>query len=42
MSSAQGANPEYVNARIRARRAKLFDEEDYREISPGPIRTSFR
>jgi len=40
MSSAQGANPEYVNARIRARRAKLFDEEDYRKLvrmGPGEI-----
>ena len=40
MSSAQGANPEYVNARIRARRAKLFDDEDYRKLvrmGPGEI-----
>ncbi|WP_323674418.1 V-type ATP synthase subunit C [Halorubellus sp. PRR65] len=32
MSSAQGANPEYVNARIRARRANLFGDEDYRKL----------
>lgn len=32
MSSAGTANPEYVNARVRSRRAKLFDDEDYRKL----------
>lgn len=32
MSSAGSSNPEYVNARVRARRAVLFDEEDYRKL----------
>ncbi|WP_435348347.1 V-type ATP synthase subunit C [Haloarchaeobius sp. HRN-SO-5] len=27
-----GSNPEYVNARVRARRAKLYDDEDYRKL----------
>jgi V/A-type H+/Na+-transporting ATPase subunit C len=27
-----GSNPEYVNARVRARRAALFDEEEYRKL----------
>ncbi|MEM4780998.1 MAG: V-type ATP synthase subunit C [Halalkalicoccus sp.] len=26
------SNPEYVNARVRARRAALFDEEEYRKL----------
>jgi len=26
------SNPEYVNSRVRARRAALFDEEDYRKL----------
>ena len=30
--SATGNNPEYVNARVRARRAKLFSDEDYRKL----------
>ncbi|WP_135534868.1 MULTISPECIES: V-type ATP synthase subunit C [Halostella] len=30
--SATGSNPEYVNSRVRARRAKLFDDEDYRKL----------
>ncbi|NHN46716.1 V-type ATP synthase subunit C [Halostella sp. JP-L12] len=30
--SATGTNPEYVNARVRARRAKLFSDEDYRKL----------
>ena len=34
MSNAQssGSNPEYVAARVRSRRAALFDEEDYRKL----------
>ena len=35
-----GSNPEYVNARVRARRAKLYDDEDYRKLvrmGPGEI-----
>jgi V/A-type H+-transporting ATPase subunit C len=32
MSQAGTTNPEYVNARVRARRAALFDEEDYRKL----------
>ncbi len=32
MSKAGNSNPEYVNARVRARRAALFDEEDYRKL----------
>ncbi len=32
MSQAGNSNPEYVNARVRARRAALFDEEDYRKL----------
>lgn len=34
------SNPEYVNARVRARRAALFDEEEYRKLvrmSPSEI-----
>jgi V/A-type H+-transporting ATPase subunit C len=34
------SNPEYVNARVRARRAVLFDEEEYRKLvrmSPSEI-----
>ena len=30
--SSGSSNPEYVNARIRARRAALFDDEDYRKL----------
>jgi V/A-type H+-transporting ATPase subunit C len=30
--SQQSSNPEYVNARVRSRKAKLFDEEDYRKL----------
>ncbi|GAB7093879.1 V-type ATP synthase subunit C [Halolamina litorea] len=32
MSATGSSNPEYVNARVSARRAKLFDEEDYRKL----------
>jgi len=32
MSTVGNSNPEYVNARVRARRAALFDEEDYRKL----------
>jgi len=32
MSTAGSSNPEYVTARVRARRAKLFDDEDYRTL----------
>ncbi|SFR34505.1 V-type ATP synthase subunit C [Halogeometricum limi] len=32
MSTAGGSNPEYVNARVRARSAALFDEEEYRKL----------
>lgn len=32
MSTIGGSNPEYVNARVRARRAALFDDEDYRKL----------
>jgi V/A-type H+-transporting ATPase subunit C len=32
MSQAGSSNPEYVNSRIRSRRAALFDEEDYRKL----------
>jgi V/A-type H+-transporting ATPase subunit C len=38
--SASGSNPEYVNSRVRSRRAALFDEEDYRKLvrmGPGEI-----
>ncbi|WP_267641069.1 V-type ATP synthase subunit C [Haloarchaeobius amylolyticus] len=38
--SDRGSNPEYVNARVRARRAKLFGDEDYRKLvrmGPGEI-----
>jgi V/A-type H+-transporting ATPase subunit C len=34
------SNPEYVSARVRSRRARLFDEEDYRKLvrmGPGEI-----
>ena len=30
--SAGSANPEYVNARVRTRRAALFDDDDYRKL----------
>ena len=32
MSATGSSNPEYVNSRVRARRAVLFDEEDYRKL----------
>ena len=32
MSATGSSNPEYVNARVSARRASLFDEEDYRKL----------
>jgi V/A-type H+-transporting ATPase subunit C len=32
MSATGSSNPEYVNARVRSRRAALFDEEDYRKL----------
>lgn len=40
MSVTGASNPEYVTARIRARRAALFSEEDYRKLvrmGPGGI-----
>ncbi|WP_148413658.1 V-type ATP synthase subunit C [Haloferax sp. KTX1] len=40
MSTAGGSNPEYVIARVRARRSALFGEEDYRKLvrmSPAEI-----
>ena len=41
MSAAQGAsNYEYVSARVRTRRAQLFEDEDYRKLvrmGPGEI-----
>jgi len=40
MSATGSSNPEYVNARVSARRATLFDEEDYRKLvrmSPDEI-----
>jgi V/A-type H+-transporting ATPase subunit C len=30
--SSSGSNPEYVSARVRARRAALFSDEDYRKL----------
>ena len=38
--SVRDSNPEYVNARVRSRRAALFDDEDYRKLlrmGPGEI-----
>jgi V/A-type H+-transporting ATPase subunit C len=32
MSTTGASNPEYVNARVRSRRAKLFDDEQYRKL----------
>jgi len=32
MSATGSSNPEYVNARVRSRRAALFTEEDYRKL----------
>jgi len=32
MSTAGSSNPEYVNSRVRSRRAALFDEDDYRKL----------
>ena len=41
MSSRAGtSNPEYVNARVRSRRARLYEEDDYRKLvrmSPAEI-----
>ncbi|PSQ17724.1 V-type ATP synthase subunit C [Halobacteriales archaeon QS_8_69_26] len=40
MSASGASNPEYVNARVRARRAKLFDDDEYRDLvkmGPGGI-----
>lgn len=40
MSVTGASNPEYVTARIRARRAALFEEDDYRKLvrmGPGGI-----
>lgn len=40
MSATGSSNPEYVNARVRSRRAALFAEEDYRKLvrmGPGEI-----
>jgi len=31
-TSGRGSNPEYVNARARSRKAKLFDDDDYRKL----------
>ncbi|QCC46669.1 V-type ATP synthase subunit C [Halobellus limi] len=37
MSSAGGSNPEYVTARVRARRSALYGDEEYRKlIRMGP------
>jgi len=39
-SSQGSSNPEYVNARVRSRRAALFEDEDYRKLvrmGPGEI-----
>jgi V/A-type H+-transporting ATPase subunit C len=32
MSTTGSSNPEYVNSRVRSRRAALFSEEDYRKL----------
>jgi V/A-type H+-transporting ATPase subunit C len=32
MSATGSSNPEYVNARVRSRRARLFAEDDYRKL----------
>jgi V/A-type H+-transporting ATPase subunit C len=32
MSTAGGSNPEYVNARVRARQSALYSEDDYRKL----------
>ena len=40
MSVSEGSNVEYVSARVRARRAKLYGEEEYRNLvrmGPGEI-----
>ncbi|NUE01698.1 V-type ATP synthase subunit C [Halorubraceae archaeon YAN] len=40
MSTSGTSNPEYVNARVRARRAALFSDEEYRKLvrmSPAEI-----
>jgi V/A-type H+-transporting ATPase subunit C len=40
MSVAGSSNPEYVTARVRARRGALFDDDDYRKLvrmGPGEI-----
>ena len=39
-TNSASSNYEYVNARVRSRRAKLFDEDDYRKLirmGPGEI-----
>lgn len=39
-TNGSGSNYEYVTARVRSRRAKLFDEDDYRKLirmGPGEI-----
>ncbi|MFC6723929.1 V-type ATP synthase subunit C [Halobium palmae] len=33
MSATGSSNPEYVNARVRSRRAHLYDDEDYRKLT---------
>jgi len=40
MSTSDSSNPEYVTARVRSRRAKLYDEDEYRDLvrmGPGGI-----
>ncbi|MUV57959.1 V/A-type H+-transporting ATPase subunit C [Halogeometricum rufum] len=32
MSAESGSNPEYVTARVKARRSKLFSDDDYRKL----------
>ena len=32
MSTTGSSNPEYVNARVRARRAALFSDDEYRKL----------
>jgi len=39
-TTSGGSNPEYVNARVRSRRAKLFSDDEYRKLvrmAPGEI-----
>jgi V/A-type H+-transporting ATPase subunit C len=41
MSATGSSNPEYVTARVSARRAALFDEEEYRKlVRMGPSETA--